>query len=88
MMKQGAPSRLAKTLCRPDLPTPEYALTLSEAFSKKRKTMKLKDSIGMVSGSIYSPCPPGCIVIDIGEEMQESHLKFFNDDFELEVLVD
>ena len=50
--------------------------------------MKLKDSIGMVSGSIYSPCPPGCIVIDIGEEIQESHLKFFNEDFELEVLVD
>lgn len=50
--------------------------------------MKLKDAIGMVSGSIYSPCPPGCIVIDIGEEVQEGHLKFFGEDFELEVLVD
>ena len=50
--------------------------------------MKLKDAIGMVSGSIYSPCPPGCIVIDIGEEIQEGHLKFFGENFELEVLVD
>jgi hypothetical protein len=42
----------------------------------------------MVSGNIFSPCPPGCIVIDIGEEIQEGHLKFFSEDFELEVLVD
>jgi hypothetical protein len=27
-------------------------------------------------------------VIDIGEEIQEGHLKFFSEDFELEVLVD
>lgn len=86
LINEGAPSRFAKTLCRPDLPTPDYAMTIDEAFTKKRKTMKLKDAIGMVSGSIYSPCPPGCIVVDIGEEIQEGHLKFFNEDFELEVL--
>ena len=88
MINEGAPSTFGKALCRPDLPTPDYALSISEAFQKKRKVMKLVDAIGMVSGSIYSPCPPGCIVIDIGEEIQEGHLKFFSEDFELEVLVD
>jgi len=88
LLKEGAPSKIARTLCRPDLPTPEYVMTISESFEKKRARMLLKDAIGMVSGSIYSPCPPGCIVIDIGEEIQEGHLKFFAEDFELEVLTE
>lgn len=88
LLREGAPATLATTLCRPDLPTPEYSMTISECFEKRRQRMKLRDAVGMVSGSIYSPCPPGCIVIDIGEEIQEGHLKFFGEDFELEVLVE
>lgn len=29
LLREGAPATLATTLCRPDLPTPEYALTIS-----------------------------------------------------------
>ena len=32
LLADGAPSMFAKTLCRPDLPTPDYALSISEAF--------------------------------------------------------
>lgn len=88
LLNEGAPATLAKTICSPELPTPEYALNISESFERRREKRKLRDAVGMVSGSIYSPCPPGCIVIDIGEEIQEGHLKFFGEDFELEVLVE
>jgi hypothetical protein len=39
----------------------------------------------MVSAEIKSPCPPGCIVIDLGEQIQSGHMVFFEDDEEIEV---
>ena len=69
MIHEGADYHFSRTLCKPELPTPEYVLSINESFERKRRTVKLKDAIGQVSGSIYSPCPPGCVVIDIGEEI-------------------
>lgn len=69
MILEGAPYKFARTLCKPELPIPEYTLSINECFEKKRIRVRLKDAVGCVSGSIYSPCPPGCVVIDIGEEI-------------------
>jgi len=37
---------------------------------------------------VKSPCPPGCIVLNIGERIQEAHRKFFDDDMKIHVVVE
>ena len=49
------------------LPIPEYRFSINEVFQKKWVPVQIKDSVGRVSASIQSPCPPGCIILDIGE---------------------
>ncbi len=47
----------------------------------------MKDATGRISADTKSPCPPGCIILDIGEEIQARHLKYFEEDVEINVLI-
>ena len=48
----------------------------------------MKNSIGRVSADTKSPCPPGCILLDIGEIIQTRHLKYFDEDDYINVLIE
>jgi arginine/lysine/ornithine decarboxylase len=56
------------------LPDLVYELTLDECYNKDTEEVSIKDAVGLISLEIKSPCPPGCIVLDIGQIITEEHL--------------
>jgi arginine/lysine/ornithine decarboxylase len=53
-------------------------LPLNECYNKEEEMIPFSEAVGRISLDIKSPCPPGCIVLDIGQRIKEEHLKFFN----------
>lgn len=67
------------TYASPKLPVPIYKMSCFEVFKCEYMEVKISEAVGMISAETLSPCPPGCIVIDLGEQIQESHLSFFKE---------
>ena len=53
-------------------------LTPREAFYKEKKRVKLKDSIGKISGEYIIPYPPGISLISPGEIISEEIITYIH----------
>ena len=56
------------------LPDLLYELTLDECYDKDSEEVSINEAVGRISLEIKSPCPPGCIVLDIGQIITKEHL--------------
>ena len=56
------------------LPDLLYELTLDECYNKDTEEVLINEAVGRISLEIKSPCPPGCIVLDIGQIITKEHL--------------
>ena len=59
------------------LPDLEYEIPMRDCFVRDCEEIPIESAVGRISLSLESPCPPGCIVLDIGQRIVEKHLKFF-----------
>lgn len=59
---------------------PKMKLTPREAFYKEKKRVKLKDSIGKISGEYIIPYPPGISLISPGEIISEEIITYISHD--------
>lgn len=57
---------------------PKMKLTPREAFYKEKKRVKLKDSIGKISGEYIIPYPPGISLISPGEIISEEIITYIH----------
>jgi len=63
------------------LPQLHYVLSLDECYGGRAvEEVPMSAAVGRISADIKSPCPPGCIVLDIGQRIEEAHLQFFRHD--------
>jgi arginine/lysine/ornithine decarboxylase len=61
-----------------ELPDLQYSLPLNDCYNQDFEVLLITEAVGRISLDIKSPCPPGCIVLDIGQIIEEKHLQFFH----------
>ena len=62
-----SPESKSATGITDQLPELRYELHLEECYHLATEEVPISEAVGRISLGIKSPCPPGCIVLDIGQ---------------------